>query len=276
MSSPLQVHQFTALSDNYGYLLHERGTGATAAVDTPDAACIEAALRETGWTLTHILNTHHHSDHVGGNLALKQRYPGCTVVGPAADAERIPGIDVAAEGGSTHKLGDVPFTVLHVPGHTRGHCAYHFPSVGCAFVGDTLFSLGCGRMFEGTPAQFWDSLTALCALPDETLVYCAHEYTESNAKFAVTLEPGNAALQQRVAEIAALRSQGKPTVPTSLALEKATNPFLRPHSVELRQSLGLGPEVPAVDVWAETRRRKDNFGGIATVIVNKVANLLYR
>jgi hydroxyacylglutathione hydrolase len=129
---------------------------------------------------------------------------------------------------------------------------------------------------EGTPTQFWSSLCSLCALPDETLMYCAHEYTESNAKFAVTMEPGNAALQARVAEIASLRAQGKPTVPTSLALEKATNPFLRPHSAELRRSLGLGPEAPDVDVWAETRRRKDNFGGMATVIVNKVANLLYR
>lgn len=151
--SSLQVHQFVALSDNYGYLLHVPGTGATASVDTPDAACIEAALRETGWTLTHILNTHHHSDHVGGNLALKQRYPQCTIVGPAADAERIPGLNVAAQDGSTHSLGGVPFTVMHVPGHTRGHCAYYFPTQGCAFVGDTLFSLGCGRMFGAMPSR---------------------------------------------------------------------------------------------------------------------------
>jgi len=258
-AATMKVHQFPALSDNFGYLLHDERTGATAAVDTPDEGAIEAALRETGWTLSHVLNTHHHADHTGGNLGLKKRYPECTIIGPAADAERIPGIDVGAEDGSTHQLGSVSFIVMHVPGHTRGHCAFYFPTENAAFVGDTLFSLGCGRLFEGTPEQMHHSLQQLCALPDDTLLYCAHEYTESNARFAITLEPGNPELQHRVAEVKRLRAENKATVPTTLSMEKATNPFLRAHSAELRQSLGMGPEARDVDVFAAARKRKDNF-----------------
>jgi hydroxyacylglutathione hydrolase len=181
------------------------------------------------------------------------------VIGPTADAARIPGLDVPAAGGDELSLGASPFRVLHVPGHTRGHCAFYFPAARAAFVGDTLFSLGCGRMFEGTPEQFWGSLCALAALPDDTALYCAHEYTSSNARFALTLEPGNAALAARAAEVAAARAEGRPTVPSTLASEKACNRFLRPHSAELRAALGLGADASDVDVFAATRRRKDTF-----------------
>ncbi len=252
------IHQFPALGDNYGYLLHDEATGATAAVDTPEAGAVERALADKGWSLTHILNTHHHADHTGGNLALKARHK-CTVVGPAADAGRIPGIDVHAQDGDALSLGATSFIVMHVPGHTLGHCAFYFPTESAAFVGDTLFSLGCGRMFEGTPAQFWSSLCSLAALPDDTRLYCAHEYTASNARFALSVEPGNEALRARAAEVEALRAQGLPTVPSTLAVEKATNPFLRPHSAELRASLGLGADARDVDVFAATRKRKDTF-----------------
>jgi len=181
------------------------------------------------------------------------------VVGPAADAARIPGIDVHAKDGDLLSLGASSFRVIHTPGHTTGHCAYYFDAAKAAFVGDTLFSLGCGRMFEGTPPQFLASLRALAALPDDTAVYCAHEYTASNGRFALTLEPGNTALVARVAEVAKLRAAGKPTVPSTMGLEKATNPFLRQQSVELRKSLGLSEAASDVDVFAATRKAKDTF-----------------
>jgi len=253
----LQVHMFPCLSDNYGYLVHDPATGATASIDTPEAAAIDAALAERGWKLTHILNTHHHFDHAGGNEALKAQWH-CTVIGAADDAERIPGIDVRVREGDRVQLGSATATVLEVPGHTTGHIAYYFADDGIVFVGDTLFALGCGRLFEGTPAQMWNSLQKLMALPDDTVVYCAHEYTQSNARFALSVEPGNAALVDRSAEIDQLRAQGKPTVPSTIRLEKATNPFLRATSGELQQQLGL-VGAAAVDVFAETRRRKDHF-----------------
>jgi len=253
----LQVHMFPCLSDNYGYLVHDSATGATASIDTPEAAAIDAALAERGWRLTHILNTHHHFDHAGGNEALKAEW-GCTVVGAANDAERIPGIDLRVREGDRVQLGGATATVFEVPGHTTGHIAYYFADDGIVFVGDTLFALGCGRLFEGTPAQMWHSLQKLMALPDETVVYCAHEYTQSNAKFALSVEPGNAALVARSTEIDRLRAQGRPTVPSTIGLEKATNPFLRAGSGELQQQLGL-VGAAAVDVFAETRRRKDHF-----------------
>jgi hydroxyacylglutathione hydrolase len=253
----LQVHMFPCLSDNYGYLVHDPATGVTASIDTPEAAAIEAALAARGWKLTHILNTHHHFDHAGGNAELKAKW-GCTVVGAANDAARIPGIDVRVADGDRFQLGTLTATVLEVPGHTTGHIAYYFAADGVVFVGDTLFALGCGRLFEGTPAQMWGSLQKLMALPDDTVVYCAHEYTQSNAAFALAVEPGNAALAARAEEVAQLRAAGKPTVPSTIGVEKATNPFLRPHSAELQRAVDrVG--AAAVDVFAETRRRKDNF-----------------
>lgn len=253
----IDIHMFACLQDNYGFLVHCRETGVTATVDTPEVAPIEAALEERGWTLTHILNTHHHFDHAGGNEELKARH-GATIVGPKADEDRIPGIDVALGDGDVYRLGAIETRVFDVPGHTRGHIAYYMADAGAAFVGDTIFALGCGRLFEGTPGQMWTSIQKLMGLPDDTRLYCAHEYTQSNARFAVTVDPDNADLTRRVVEIDALRSRGEPTVPTTLALEKATNPFLRPHSASLRSTLNMA-DADDVAVFAETRNRKDNF-----------------
>lgn len=253
----LEVHMFPCLSDNYGFLIHDGQANVTAVIDTPEVGPINAALAEKGWRLTHILNTHHHFDHAGGNEALKAQW-GCIVVGAANDASRIPGIDVKVADGDTYQFGNHAAQILEVPGHTTGHIAYYFADDGVAFVGDTLFALGCGRLFEGTPQQMWTSLRKLMALPDETTVYCAHEYTQANAAFALTVEPGNEALLARSAEIDRLRAEGIPTVPTTIGLEKATNPFLRPDSANLRTTIGL-EEAELVDVFAETRRRKDRF-----------------
>ena len=229
----------------------------TACIDTPGTEAINAVLEDTGWRLTHILNTHHHGDHTGANLALKEQW-GCTVVGAANDAERIPGIDVRVSDGDEYEFGSIKAKVFEVPGHTTGHIAYYFGSEGVAFVGDTLFALGCGRLFEGTPAMMWDSLQKLMALPDETIVYCAHEYTQANARFALSVEPGNARLVARSKEIDELRAQGLPTVPTTIGLERATNPFVRPMSGDLQETVGLSGN-DLVAVFAETRKRKDNF-----------------
>ncbi|NIJ41417.1 hydroxyacylglutathione hydrolase [Parvibaculum indicum] len=253
----LHIHQFPCLSDNYGYLVHEPKSGATAAIDTPDAKAIEKALAEKGWTLTHILNTHHHYDHAGGNEELKAK-TGCIVIGPKGEAAKIPGLDRAVGDGDMVELGEARARVFDVPGHTAGHIAYYFAEDGVAFVGDTLFALGCGRLFEGTPEQMWTSLSKLMALPDDTTVYCAHEYTQANARFALTIDPENEALAARAKEIDAKRAKGEWTVPTTIGLEKATNPFLRAGDAKLRHAIGLDG-ASDVDVFAETRRRKDNF-----------------
>ena len=253
----LEIYQIPCLQDNYGFLVHDPETGATATIDTPEVAPINQALAAKGWRLTHILNTHHHFDHAGGNEELKAQW-NCQVVGAAIDAERIPGIDVALADGEKLTLGSKQARIIEVPGHTSGHIAYYFAADEVAFVGDTLFALGCGRLFEGTPEQMSESLGKIMALPDETTVYCAHEYTEANAAFAVTVEPANPALQQRVKEIQALRAAGKPTVPTSIGLERATNPFVRSDSAELQAVLNLSG-ADEVAVFAETRRRKDHF-----------------
>jgi hydroxyacylglutathione hydrolase len=255
--SALSIHQFPCLADNYGYLLHDADSGLTATVDTPDADAILAQLDSKGWRLTHILNTHHHADHAGGNLALK-RATGCTIVGPRADAARIPGIDVAVGEGDVVELGAQCAAVYDTPGHTRGHIVYHFAAARAAFVGDTLFAMGCGRLFEGTPVQMWSSLGKILSWPDDTRIYCAHEYTQSNARFALTVEPQNAALRARADAVAKLRAAGKPTVPTTLAEEKATNPFLRAASKDLRETIGLRAAAD-VDVFAKTRALKDAF-----------------
>ncbi len=255
--SKLEVHMFPALSDNYCYLIHDNQAGLTGVIDTPDVPAIERALKETGWTLTHILNTHHHADHAGGNLELKQK-TGCTVVGAATDAARIPGIDIKVGDGDVFEFGSHKAQIFDVSGHTIGHIAYWFEDSGVAFVGDALFTLGCGRMFEGTPDQMWTSLQKLMSLPDDTIVYCAHEYTQANAKFALSVEPHNQALIDRAVEIDRLRSQSLPTVPTTIGEEKATNPFLRPSSADLQKTIGL-TGAPLVEVFAETRRLKDHF-----------------
>ena len=253
----IDIHMFPCLQDNYGFLLHCRETGCTATIDTPEVASIEAALEERAWTLTHILNTHHHFDHAGGNEELKARH-GVTVVGPGADEARIPGIDVGVGQDDVYKVGNIELQVFDVPGHTSGHIAFYAPAANAAFVGDTIFALGCGRLFEGSPAQMWSSIQKLMALPDNTEVYCAHEYTQSNARFALTVDPDNQALVARAEQIDEARQRGEATVPTTMGLEKATNPFLRPMAASLRATLGMA-QANDVEVFAETRNRKDNF-----------------
>jgi len=257
--SPLEIAQFPCLQDNYAFLLHDPDSGDTAAIDTPDGSAIESELGRRGWRLTHILNTHHHDDHAGGNTYLKER-TGCRVLGPAADAARIPGIDVGVTDGDTIDFGGRAIEVHTTPGHTRGHIVYHLPTERAGFVGDTLFALGCGRLFEGSPEQMWASLQKILRWPDDTRIYCAHEYTLANAHFALTVEPENAELIARAREVAALRRAGQPTVPTTLGVEKATNPFLRPQSSALQAKVGL-PGADAVTVFARTRALKDSFRG---------------
>ena len=256
---PLEIVQIPVLNDNYVYLLHDAASGRSGVVDPAVPEPVLAELQRRGWRLDVILNTHHHPDHVGGNLALRDA-TGCAIVGPRGEAARIPGIGEQLGEGDVFALGDSRAKVFDVPGHTAGHIAYWFADDHALFCGDTLFALGCGRLFEGSPAQMWASLRKLAALPDATRVYCAHEYTESNARFAVTVEPGNAALLARQDRIRALRAAGTPTVPSSLGEERATNPFLRPMSADLRATLGLAG-ADDVAVFAETRRRKDTFRG---------------
>lgn len=255
--SQLEILQIPVLNDNYVYLAHDAETKATAVVDPAVGGPVVDALAEKGWRLTHILNTHHHADHTGANLELKQQ-TGCTIVGPKADRDRIPGIDIEVSDGETYMLGNAEAQVFDVPGHTRGHIAFWFADSDALFCGDTLFSMGCGRLFEGTPSQMWNSLSKLMALPDSTRVFCAHEYTQANGRFALSVEPDNKALLKRMAEVDQLRQKGIPTVPSTLGVEKATNPFLRPNSADLQQMVGLsGADI--IEVFAETRRLKDHF-----------------
>lgn len=256
---PLDIIQIPVLNDNYVYLVRDPATGAMAVVDPAVSEPVLAELTRRGWSLTHILNTHHHGDHVGGNLALKAA-TGCTIVGPRADRDRIPGIDIAVGDGDSYFLGAAEAKVFDVPGHTSGHIAFWFPDSDALFCGDTLFAMGCGRLFEGTPQQMWTSLEKFLALPDATRVYCAHEYTESNGRFALHVEPGNAALTARMEDVRRLRAAGQPTVPSTLGLERATNPFLRPDSLHLQQTIGL-PGADPVSVFARTRQMKDEFRG---------------
>jgi len=253
----LDIEQIPVLSDNYVYLVRDRATGKTAVVDPAVSEPVQQRLSALGWTLTHILNTHHHGDHVGGNLALKAA-TGCTIVGPRADRERIPGIDVALGDGERFRLGEAEATVFDVPGHTRGHIAYWFAESEALFCGDTLFACGCGRMFEGTPAQMWASLSKLKALPEATRVYCAHEYTQSNIRFALSVDPGNKALQERSRRVDALRVQSRPTVPSTIGEERATNPFLRADDPVLALQVGQ-PGGDPVAVFGATRKAKDVF-----------------
>jgi hydroxyacylglutathione hydrolase len=253
----IEIRQFPCLSDNYGYLAHDRETGATAAIDTPDPEAINRELENAGWRLDYIFNTHHHFDHAGGNLALKEKW-GCTVVGPKAEAKRIPGIDRAVGEGDAVELGASKAIVRDTPGHTLGHIIYHFADDGAAFVGDTIFAMGCGRLFEGTPAQMWDSLSKIAAMPAGTKLYCAHEYTKANAAFALSVDPANDDLKRRAAEVESLRARNIPTVPTTVALELATNPFLRARDRQLQAAIGM-PGADAVDAFAKTRALKDAF-----------------
>jgi hydroxyacylglutathione hydrolase len=256
----LEIIRIPVLSDNYVWLAHEPRSGATAAIDPAVAAPVLAACRQRGWRLDMVLNTHHHGDHTGGNLELKQA-TGCTIVGAAGDAARIPGIDLRLAESDRVALGEATARVLSVSGHTVGHIAYVFAELAPApalFCGDTLFSLGCGRMFEGDPATFWASLAKLRALPDDTRVFCAHEYTLANLRFAAAVDPDNPALRARGAEVEDLRRRGVPTIPSRLGDEKQANPFLRADDAGLAGRLGLTGATPT-EVFADLRRRKDAF-----------------
>lgn len=253
----LDIRLFPCLKDNYGFLLRDAASGAVAAVDTPDADAIDAELARAGWRLTHVLNTHHHADHVGGNQALKARW-GCRIIGPRAEAARIPGIDGAVGEGDAVRVGESVARVLETPGHTAGHVVYWFAADGAAFVGDTLFALGCGRLFEGTAEEMWASLGKIAALPEATRLYCAHEYTLANARFALSVDAENAALADRARAVDAARARGEPTVPTTVAAERATNPFLRADAPSLKRAAGLEALAGAA-AFAELRRRKDVF-----------------
>ena len=253
----IEVFQFPCLQDNYGYLVHDRATNLTATIDTPDVGAIRSALDEKDWVLTHIFNTHHHWDHIGGNLELKD-LTGCTIIGSSIDEDRIPGIDVRVKDDEEISFGDHKVMIQETPGHTIGHIVYHFIDQKISFVGDTIFSLGCGRLFEGSAEQMWNSLQKIMQWPDETLIYCAHEYTQDNARFALSVEPENTDLKQRNLEIENLRKEGRPTIPTTVGMEKKTNPFLRPDSLEIRTQLDM-LEKQDKEVFARIRSLKDNF-----------------
>jgi len=253
----LLVEMIPVLSDNYVYLIHNPSTGVTGVVDPAVAAPVQERLATKGWSLDWILSTHHHADHTGGNLELKQA-TGCKIAGPGKDAARIPGIDAKLVEGDRFALGDAEAEIIETPGHTSGHISFWFPTADALFCADTLFSLGCGRLFEGTPEDMWTSLTKFAPLPDDALVYCGHEYTQSNARFALSVDPDNAALKARAAEIDRQRAADKPTVPTTLGLERTTNPFLRPNDPAIRGQIGM-ESADDIAVFAEIRRRKDNF-----------------
>ncbi|WP_374540565.1 hydroxyacylglutathione hydrolase [Sphingorhabdus sp.] len=227
----LEIIRIPVLSDNYVWLVHEPVSGETMVVDPAVAEPVLAEAEARGWTITQIWNTHWHPDHTGGNAAIREA-TGCTITGPAAEAERIPTLDRTVTEGDVARLGAIEAHVLDVPAHTAGHIAFHFPAEQVAFVGDTLFAMGCGRLFEGTAAQMFANMRKLEALGDATRIYCAHEYTQSNGRFALTVEPDNAALVARMEQVNAMRERGEPTVPTTIALERATNPFMRAGSVD--------------------------------------------
>ncbi len=255
--SRLEVFQVPVLSDNYVYLAHDPSSAQTAIIDPAVVDPVMDAANQKGWSITHILNTHHHADHTGGNLEIKEA-TGCTIVGPRNDRDRIPGIDIEVGDDDTYMLGNAKAHVFDVPGHTRGHIAYWFEESDTLFCGDTLFAMGCGRLFEGTPEQMWSSLSKLNSLPGETKVYCAHEYTQANGRFALSVEPENEALVQRMHDVDRKRQDNIPTVPSTLEEEWATNPFLRVESDDLQRNIGLLGGDP-VSVFAKTRRLKDEF-----------------
>jgi hydroxyacylglutathione hydrolase len=254
---PAQTYLFGCLSDNFGVLLHDPETGATASIDAPEAGPVEAALEKTGWRLTDILVTHHHSDHTAGIGELKAHHH-CRVTAPRREAQRIAHVDATIAEDEIVKVGSLQGRVLDTPGHTAGHISYVFPADKLAFVGDTLFSIGCGRVIEGDPQMMWNSLLKLRGLSDDTHFYCGHEYTEANIRFAKSIEANNKALAARAEEVAKLRAAGKPTIPATIGAEKAANPFLRADNSELAKSLGLGGQ-PAWKVFAEIRERKNRF-----------------
>lgn len=253
----LQIETVPCLSDNYAFLAHDPETGETAVIDVPEAAPILKALSDKGWSATYVLITHHHADHVQGLDEILAQHP-ATVIGNAADAARLPKLDIALNPGDTVSIGNETGTVIDVSGHTIGHVAFHFPQSAVAFTADSLMALGCGRVFEGTKPQMWESLQKLAALPPDTLICSGHEYTRANAEFALTIDPNNSALISRCKDVETARAEDRPTVPSKLSEELATNPFLRATDPDVQAHLGMTGAAPA-DVFAEIRTRKDNF-----------------
>jgi hydroxyacylglutathione hydrolase len=254
---PAQTRLFLCLKDNFGVLVHDPASGATAAIDAPEAAPIETALKATGWRLTDILVTHHHHDHTGGIEELKHRYR-CRVVAPDAESRGIPQVDETVRENDKVNVGTIEAQVIETPGHTAGHISFYFPADRLAFVGDTLFSIGCGRVIEGNAQMMWESLLKLRALPDDTRVFCGHEYTAANIRFAKTIEPNNALLLEREQEVAKLIAAKTMTIPSLLGEEKAANPFLRADIPDVAKSVGLVGK-PAWQVFGEIRERKNRF-----------------
>jgi len=253
----LTILQIPVLTDNYIYLVHDPVSGETAVIDPALAQPVLDVLDKKSWRLTYIMNTHHHWDHVGGNLELKQQ-TGCKIIAAQADRDRIPGIDIGVSEDDVISLGSHLARVISTPGHTSGHIVYHFAEDGALFCGDTLFVMGCGRLFEGTPEQMWSSLQKLKALPPSTRIYCTHEYTSANGRFALSVEPDNHHTQQKMLEVQKLRAENKPTVPSTIEQERATNPFFRADSMSIKKTLGLANQSP-VHVFTELRKLKDSF-----------------
>ncbi|CAA7027294.1 unnamed protein product [Microthlaspi erraticum] len=257
-ASSLQIELVPCLKDNYAYILHDEDTGTVGVVDPSEAEPIMDSLRKSGRNLTYILNTHHHYDHTGGNLELKDRY-GAKVIGSAGDRDRIPGIDIALKDGDKWMFAGHEVHVMDTPGHTKGHISLYFPGSRAIFTGDTLFSLSCGKLFEGSPKQMLASLQRISSLPDDTSIYCGHEYTLSNAKFALSTEPNNEVLQSYAAHVAELRSKKLPTIPTTLKMEKACNPFLRVSNPDIRRVLGIPESADTAEALGIIRKAKDDF-----------------
>lgn len=253
----MDIIQIPVLTDNYIYLIHDPASAETAAVDPALAEPVLAELARRGWTLTYILNTHHHNDHVGGNIELK-RATACQIIASAADRHRIPGIDRAVDGGDEIRVGRYKAQVISTPGHTGGHVVYHFAEDHALFCGDTLFVMGCGRLFDGTIGQLWESLQMLQTLPDATRIFCAHEYTQNNGRFALAVDPDNLALQAKMAVVADLRAKQCPTVPSTMLEERATNPFLRADDARVQKNMGLFGKSP-FEVFTALRAMKDRF-----------------
>jgi hydroxyacylglutathione hydrolase len=254
---PAEIRLFSCLKDNYGVLVHDPASGATASIDAPEVAPVETALKETGWKLTDILVTHHHADHTDGIQALKDKYK-CRVVAPAAEASQIPAVDQTVREGDKVVVGKLSANVIETPGHTSGHISYWFPVDKLAFVGDTLFSIGCGRVIEGTPGMMWRSLVKLRDLPDDTKIYCGHEYTDANIRFARTIEPDNKALAAREAQVKQQLAAHEPTIPVTIGDEKQANPFLRADVPDVAAGIGMAGK-PAAQVFAEIRAQKNKF-----------------
>ncbi len=252
-----EVIVIPCLSDNYTYLVRCHRSEVTAIIDPGEAAPVIAALEERDWNLDLVINTHHHHDHIGGNAELIEKY-GAKLLGPAAETARIPDMDETCAEGDQVLIGDLEGKVFDVPGHTSGHIAFYFPAITALFSGDSLFALGCGRLFEGTPEQMWHSLQKFRGLPASTQVYCGHEYTQANANFAKTIEPNNSILTARCQDIDGLRARNLPTIPSRLDVELATNPFLRADDPSVAEALGMNGESP-VAIFTEIRKRKDNF-----------------